>query len=266
MTDSSVLDGFTAHSFTADGKTKAVYRIGSGPAVIVIHEVPGLTPRVAAFARLVADAGFSVSCPILLGTPGKEVSKGYLLQQAAKLCVSLEFNASAAGKSSPVVAWLRELAVSEHARCGGPGVGTVGMCFSGGFALAMATEPVVIAPVMSQPSLPITLPWRKGNGAAIDCSTNEISAIKERMHADDALCVLGFRFSQDSLVPEDRFTTLRQQLGDRFHGVTFDSSSDNTDGHPANAHSVLTEHFVESAAHEVINFLQHRLKESPSTT
>jgi dienelactone hydrolase len=259
MTNTDPLDGFSRDSFTSLGKTKAIYRMGTGPAVIVIHEVPGLTPKVAAFARRVADAGFSVACPVLLGTPGKAISTGYVMQQAAKLCVSREFNFLAAGKSSPVVSWLRSFAKAEHDRCGGPGVGTVGMCFSGGFALAMATDRAVVAPVMSQPSMPVVVPWRKGNAAAIDCSSAELAIINERMREDETLCVLGYRFSHDPLVPEDRFATLRSLLGDRFLGVTFDSSTGNANSYPAKAHSVLSEHLVESAATEVIEFFQRRL-------
>jgi dienelactone hydrolase len=259
MTSLNALDGFTEDSFTALGKSKPVYRMGTGPAVIVIHEVPGLTPKVAAFARRVAEAGFSVACPVLLGTPGKPLSNGYLMQQTVKLCISKEFNVFAAQKSSPIVGWLRVLAAAEHGRCGGPGVGTVGMCFSGGFALAMTTEPAVIAPVMSQPSLPLSLPWKKSNAQFADCSPPELDTIKQRMRADDDLCVLAYRFSKDPLVPSDRFAFLRDQLGDRFHGVTFDSSVGNPDGHPLKAHSVLSEHLVESAATEVIEFFRQRL-------
>ncbi len=259
MTTTDALDGFEQSTFHADGKTKPVYRMGSGPAVIVIHEVPGLTPKVAAFARRVADAGFSVTCPVLLGTPGKRPSPKYLLGETLKLCISKEIRLFAAGGSSPVVTWLRALAVAEHQRCGGPGVGTVGMCFSGGFALAMATEPSVIAPVMSQPSLPAALPWRKSNNETVDLSPAELATIKARMSADEELCVLAYRFTNDPLVPAQRFDYLKAQLGDRFHGVSFDSSPGNPSAYPLKAHSVLSEQLVESAATEVIEFFQKRL-------
>lgn len=42
-----------------------------------------------------------------------------------------------------------------HAQSGGTGVGAIGMCFTGSFALAMAIDDVVLAPVMSQPALPV---------------------------------------------------------------------------------------------------------------
>lgn len=254
------LDGFTRSPFSHLGKTRDVFRIGSGPAVVVLHEIPGITPTVAAFARRVAEAGFTAVCPVLVGTPGLPFSKRYAARSFASVCISREFNVFVAGKTSPVVTWLRALAQAEHASNGGPGVGVVGMCFSGGFALAMAADPVVIAPVMSQPSLPIVTAWRKGNVTALDCSAGELAELKGRMDEDLELCVVGYRFSGDALVPKQRFARLEQELGDRFVGVTFDSSPGNPNGHPARAHSVLTEHLVESAAADVIALFQRRLR------
>jgi hypothetical protein len=68
------------------------------------------------------------------------------------ICIHREFNVWYTGKSSPIVEWLRALARKAHADCGGRGVGAIGMCFTGGFALAMMTESTVVAPVLSQPS------------------------------------------------------------------------------------------------------------------
>src|SRR5438309_162771 len=155
--DAPELDGFELSSFTALGSEKPVYRAGSGPAVIVVHEVPGITPLVAGFGRKVADSGLTAVLPSLFGTPGKSMTTGYAAKVVAQCCISREFTALALGKTSPITMWLRELAVAEHERCGGPGVGAVGMCMTGGFALAMMVDPVVKAPVLSQPSLPMPL-------------------------------------------------------------------------------------------------------------
>jgi dienelactone hydrolase len=133
------------------------------------------------------------------------------------------------------------------------------MCFSGGFALAMATDPSVLAPVMSQPSFPLVTPWRKGNARAIDTAAGELDRIKARLVDEPELCVLAYRFSNDRLVPKERFSRLASELGDRFVGVTFDSSPGNPSGYPAAAHSVLTEQLVESAADDVTAFFRRRL-------
>ena len=152
------LAGFERFDFTDGPLTRPVWRRGAGPAVIIIHEIPGLHPLVLRFASRVAAAGMTVFCPSLFGEPGRKVSVGYALGVMAKaICIHREFNVWATDRSSPIVDWLRALARQAHGECGGAGVGAVGMCFTGGFALAMMTEPAVVAPVLSQPSLPLPL-------------------------------------------------------------------------------------------------------------
>jgi dienelactone hydrolase len=170
------LPGFTRSAFSAGGKSKPVYRAGSGPGVIVIHEMPGITPEVAAFGRRVADAGFTAVLPSLFGTPGKKLSIPYALRTMAGGCVSREFTTFATNQTSPVTAWLRALAKQTHEACGGPGVGVVGMCFTGGFALGMMAEPAVIAPALSQPSLPF--PVGKKRTAAPGVSDADLAIVK----------------------------------------------------------------------------------------
>ena len=106
--------------------------------------------------------------------------------------------------------WLRALARFAHGACGGPGVGAVGMCFTGGFALAMMTEPSVVAPVLSQPSMPI----RGGARGSIDVSPAEMACAKRRMVEED-LTLLGLRYKSDAFVPDARFERLRAEFGDR---------------------------------------------------
>jgi dienelactone hydrolase len=239
------VDGFTEESFTALGETRAIFRRGAGPAVIVIHEVPGITPEVAQFGRDVADAGMTAVLPSLLGTPGKALSVGYGLTEAVRACVSREFTTFAMNRTSPIVAWLRELAVAEHTRCGGPGVGAVGMCLTGGFALGMMVDPVVVAPALSQPSLPF--PLGRARKAAVGLSDADFERVKERVAK--GTCVLGLRYEGDRMSPGDRFATLRQELGDNFIGVEL----------PGSKHSVLTTHRVESAVTQLLDFFRDRL-------
>jgi dienelactone hydrolase len=232
-----VLDDFTRFTFDNGRWTRPVYRLGSGPAVIVIHEMPGLHPLVVRFARDVAAEGMTVFCPSLFGEPGRPVSPGYLNAVVLKtLCVRREFNAWGGGRSSPIVDWLRALARQAHAECGGQGVGAVGMCFTGGFALAMMTEPSVVAPVLSQPSLPL---GKKG-AAALDCSPAELAVAKARMEAED-LSLLALRFESDRLAPCARFQTLERELGARaeLHVLPDASARQGTGRHP---HSVLSLH------------------------
>ena len=257
------LDGFTETMFTHDGTTRSVYRAGSGPAVIVIHEMPGITPLVADFGRRVRDAGFSVRMPSLFGEPGRPLSPGYVVKSLSQGCVAREFVSLALDRTSPAIGWLRALAADAHAECGGPGVGAVGMCFTGGFALGMMVDDIMLAPVLSQPSLPFPLsPARRH---AVGVSNADLARVKER--AQHGACLMGLRFTTDAAVPGERFDTLRRELGDAFIAIEIDSSKGNPHGIPRAAHSVLTEHFVDEPGHptrdaldRVLAFFTERLK------
>jgi dienelactone hydrolase len=228
----------------------------------VISEIPGITPNVARFARFVADAGFTAVMPHVFGDDGRAVSNGYAAGSLARACISREFTVLALGKTSPITTWLRALAAHEHGRCGGPGVGAVGMCFTGGFALAMMVDDVVLAPVLSQPSLPF--PVSKAHRRSIGVSEADTRRIQERALA--GTCVLGLRFTGDKLSPPERFEHLRELLGDAFVAVELDSSPGNPHGHRKTAHSVLTEDLddrpgtpTRAALDQVLEFFAKRL-------
>ncbi|MEQ1505736.1 MAG: dienelactone hydrolase family protein, partial [Myxococcota bacterium] len=172
------LSTFAVAPFVHDGVSHDVYRKGAGPAVVVIPEIPGLTPMVLGFADRLVALGCTAVVADLFGTPGRDpdargpVRRGlYLARVVGQVCVSREFTMFALGRSSPVVGWLRALAAAEFARCGGPGVGVVGMCLTGGFALAMAVDAHVIAPVLSQPSMPVG--FTASRRASIDCAPQD---------------------------------------------------------------------------------------------
>jgi Dienelactone hydrolase family len=217
---SEVLEGWHRSPFAAAGLTHDVWRRGAGPGVVVIHEVPGITPAVARFANEVVEAGFTVAMPSLVGHPGKAVTVGYGLRSMAKVCVAREFAAWATGRTAPVIPWLRALAGHLHDTAGGPGVGAIGMCFSGGFALGMMIDDRMLAPVLSQPSLPVALGKRRG--ANLHLSDDDLARVIER--AGEGCQVLGLRFTGDGLVGT-RFDTLRSVLGDAFVAVEIPSSA-----------------------------------------
>jgi dienelactone hydrolase len=249
MADDDLHD-FERTTFTADGKTRDVFRRGSGPAVIVIAEMPGITPKVLGFARRVSDIGLTAVVPHLYGRPGYDPlghgrarAGAYMLSSIVPACVSREFTVMATGKTSPVVSWLRALAAAEHERCGGPGVGAVGMCFTGGFALAMAVDDRMLAPVLSQPSLPMGIGSKHKH--TIDISRADLDIVKQRCAAE-GLQVIGLRFKGDSFVPAERFEFLRKELGDAFVAVELDDDAANPDA-VMKPHSVLTEHLIDEA-------------------
>ncbi len=239
------LDDFQLVESTPSGRAMPVYRRGTGPAVLVVSEIPGITPEVADFARRVAGAGFTVAMPVLFGVAGKPMTNRYALSSMARACVSSEFVCLAKAKRSPVTDRLIELAKELHAECGGPGVGVVGMCLTGGFALAMMIDPVVVAPVLSQPSLP--LPLGRARRRDLGISDDELRVVKERVAG--GCPVLGLRFSEDPVAPAERFARLRDELGDGFVGVEIDSSKGNRHGFGRMAHSVLTLEYRDEPGH-----------------
>jgi len=181
-----------------------------------------------------------------------------------QVCISKEFTTLALGKTSPVITWLRALARDLHAQAGGPGVGAVGMCFSGGFALAMAIDDEMLAPVLSQPSMPF--PLGKARSGALGLSDADLARVKERVASND-LCVLGLRFSKDRAVPDARWARYKTELGDNFIAVEIDSSPGNPHGIKKTAHSVLTEELVDEPGHptkdaldRVLAFFRERLQ------
>lgn len=242
------LDSWQTGTFTFDGMERPTFRKGLGPGVVVIHEVPGITPKVLAFAEDVVAAGFTVVMPSLFGVPGKPYSPGYVLSSITKACVAEEFTAFALDRSSKIHGWLRALAAELHADCGGPGVGAVGMCFTGGVALGMMIGADTIAPVLSQPSLP--LPVLPGRSAALNLSPEDLAAVKAKVKA--GCPVMGLRYVGDPAVGT-RFDTLRRELGDGFIAVELPRTK-------MDQHSVLTEHRDEGAVKQVIQFFRRRLQ------
>src|ERR1700722_19167642 len=258
------LDAFERFDFTdpAARWTRPVYRRGTGPGGIVIHEMPGLLPLVLRFASRVAAAGMTVFCPHLFGEAGREIrplnSLGTMLKG---ICIRREFSVWASDRSSPIIDWLRALARKAHAECGGRGVGAVGMCFTGGFALAMMTEPSVVAPVLSQPSLPLTF-GSKTRAAGMNVSPEEVACAKRRFKDED-LSMIGLRFFGDSFVPDARFDTYKRTFGDRFEAIELDPKD--AEPGPMPPHSVLTVNLqdrpgtpTKRAEERVIEFFRQR--------
>ena len=242
------IPGWDHSVFTHDGVTHATYRQGSGPAVVVVHEIPGITPKVLEFAERVVAQGFTVVMPLLVGEVGRKPSGSYIASSMSKICISREFTTMAMHKTSPIISWLRALARQMHSEVGGVGVGAVGMCFSGGFALGMMVDDIMVAPVLSQPSMPFAV--GSNRSADLNLSPSDEARIVERAQA--GCQVLGLRFTGDKLVGT-RFDSLRELLGDAFVAVEFESTTKQD-------HSVLTEQIQEEGVVRVLEFLKLKLQ------
>jgi dienelactone hydrolase len=240
----SRLPGWDESTFTYDGKTLPTFRQGTGPGVVLIHEIPTITPKVERFAQDVVDSGFTVVMPLLFGTPGQPMGLVNETTAVARVCISSEFHNLALNKTSPITGWLKALAADLHDELGGPGVGALGMCFAGGFALAMMVDGHVAAPVLSQPSMPFAVSPARSRD--LNLSPADLEAVKQRVA--DGCPVLGLRYKGDPMVGR-RFDTLRAELGEGFIAVEL----------PGRSHSVLTEHRDEDAVQTVLAFFHGQL-------
>lgn len=256
------LPGFDSFEFESNGMKKPVYRrgLGDGPGVIVMHELPGMVPECVALAEAIASAGYAVYMPLFFGKPGQ---KAAVVRSTLKLCVMRESALWRGGTKSPITDWLRGLARRVRDETGGGRVGAIGMCLTGGFALAMLLEDGVDAPVLAEPSLPFVVPLVSGAATRADLglSPEEWAGAKRRVERD-GVPVLGFRFEGDSICPKERFEALRREFGDQFRGHEI----------AGNLHSVLTSDFRRMSAPDqdmvwtrLISFLNERLKEGQGT-
>lgn len=241
------LPGFDAFEFADGDITHPVYVRGSGPGVLLMHELPGMVPACVDFATVIAARGFTVFIPLLFGEAGAKPATATLF---ARVCVSREFKCFAQHESSPVTQWLRALCVKAiRPRCPGPGIGAIGMCFTGGFVLSLFVDDLMLAPVISQPGLPfgVTAAAHAALGVS-DAHLAEASASR--------VPILGLRFKEDSICRAERFDALRHRFGDRFEAHEL----------PGKKHSVLTIDFVNEPEHptfkareRVMAFLRERL-------
>ncbi|MBD8870584.1 dienelactone hydrolase family protein [Nocardioides donggukensis] len=240
----SPLDSWTRATHTADGISHDTYRKGTGPGVIVIHEIPGMTAEVIAFGEEVVAAGYTVVMPHLFGEAGGAMSLGAVAKVFPRLCVNKEFTKIALNETTPIATWLRTLAAGLHDELGGPGVGALGMCFTGGYALAMMVDSSVAAPVLCQPSTP--LPLGRQRAADVNLSPEDLAIVRRRAAAGCA--VLGLRYRDDKATGT-RFETLREELGEQFLSVEFGGKG----------HSVVTEHRQQEAVDRILAFFDERL-------
>lgn len=242
------LDTWTAgqHTASVNGEptTYPTYRKGNGPGVVVVHEMPGLTDGVIAFAEELVDAGYTVVLPHLFGPKERPFSVPDVLRSFPKICLSREFTTLATGVTAPVAGWLRSLAARLHDELGGPGVGALGMCFTGGFALAMMVDHATVAPVLCQPSAPFAIGGRRS--ADVNLSPEDLAAVRTR--AAGGCSVLGLRYRGDSATGT-RFATLTRELGEHFIQVELDGKG----------HSTVTEQRQQVAVDAVLAFFAERL-------
>ncbi len=272
------MEDFSTFYFPENSSSKRlVYKKGSGAAVILMHELPGMIPECVDLARRLAE-NFTVYMPLLFGEPDKPFSVPRMLQYTAQICISQEFYCLAKNESSPIIDWLKALCRHAKLESGAKGVGVIGMCLTGGFVLSLMADDSVIAPVTSQPSLPFGI--TPAHKAALGVSPEELKLAKER--ANNGVPVLALRFSEDKISPPEKFKRLREEFGEETdviedsrelcwkRGTALETMEINSKpGNPYNipqiSHAVLTlgyreqDHPANRVYRRVVEFLQEQL-------
>jgi dienelactone hydrolase len=209
-------NGFQEIPFSRDGIDHRVFFTGDGPPILVLHELPGLSPSAARFGRRLAAEGFRVYMPLLFGEQGQDDWK----KAQKELCVSREFANLAAGVSAPIVDWLRALVNEISARHGQSSVGAIGMCLTGAFAIPLILERCVVAPVAAQPGVPFSALFRAigvGNGewaSQMNISDADLSSAAARAERDQ-ITLMAVRFEKDRICPKERLDRLQSAFGAR---------------------------------------------------
>ena len=246
---------FTSFRATYLEKSKTIYQQGTGPDVVILPESPGLHQAVFELGRRIAQAGFRVHLISFFDYGGKPFQYRAALRCVLKSCIRREFAMFSAHRSSPLTDWVRAFCSDLHRETGN-GIGLIGMCLTGNFALGLLAEPWMLAPVLAQPSLPIGQP--KGLHVSPE--------ILQKAKRNPDLQVLGLRFSGDIMCPKQRFGSLRKTFPTQFNAIEIDSSIGNPHGISPIAHSVLTKDFVDKAGHptslaleKTLRFLTERL-------
>ncbi|WP_062313992.1 dienelactone hydrolase family protein [Demequina rhizosphaerae] len=232
-------EGWLRSTAWIDGRERVFYVVGDrdGPGVVLLHEFPGIMRGLVDFAnRLAAD--FRVVVPSIFGVDGAPTASGSL----AQLCVNREMHAIARDGVSRTVPWLRDLA-GEHAGADGGPYGVVGLCLTGSFALALATDPRVAAAVVGEPAVPPFPP------TALGLSDEDREALVDR----SGLRVQGYRYRRDCMSPPAKLRSAQRLLGEGRMAVF------ELDDHGERLHSTLTEHADPDAVDRVVAFLRERL-------
>ena len=222
---------FSAETISGYKIEHDVYTRGSGPVIVIIQELPGIGQSTLRLADKFIEAGFQVVMPHLFGPIGKTK---VLANLARVFCLRKEFSLFSKNQSSPIVDWLKALCRSIRTEQNINGVGVIGMCLTGNFAISLMADDSVLAAVSSQPAMPFNDP------AALHMSEKDIAEIKSNI--DRNRPIKAYRFEHDWMSKKAKFDALNQALNldkERIQMTTL----------RGNKHSVFTIDFVDQEGH-----------------
>jgi dienelactone hydrolase len=246
------MPGYEAFQFSEGGNEKTVFTRGSGPGILLMHELPGMVEECVRLGDYLASRGYAVFLPLLFGKPNVRESRLRTAAHIGEICVRREILLLAADSDSPITTWLRALAREVRRRCPeGRGIGAIGMCLTGGFVVNLMLEDAVLAPVACQPSLPFTKLGAPRE--AVGVSPDTLRAAVARSKEVPLLC---YRFSGDKISRREIFARLEREFGTAFEGHEL----------PGDDHAVLTIDFVDNPSHptykareRILRFFAERL-------
>jgi dienelactone hydrolase len=225
-----------------------VYARGDGPVVVIVQELPGIGRAALHLADRFVERGFRVVMPHLFGPLGRVSMVGNLVRV---FCLRREFTVFRAGGTSPVVTWLRALCRAVRDERGVPGVGVIGMCLTGNFAMSLMADDSVLGGVASQPSVPLVRP------GALHMSAQDVVDIRARL--DEVGPMMALRFDGDRLCGPARFAAIDAAFNDDAERVRLRTLR-------GRGHSVLTLDLVDEEGHpthealqEVLAYFEERL-------
>ncbi|MCP4005768.1 MAG: dienelactone hydrolase [bacterium] len=247
-----MLDGYEKSEFAApiasgDMVHHDVYTRGSGPVVVIVQELPGIGPETLSLADRFIESGFRVALPHLFGPLGKVSLVGNMLRV---FCIRREFHLFQNNATSPIVDWLKALCRKLRTDYTVSGVGVIGMCLTGNFAISLMADDSVLASVASQPSLPLM------NKHALHMSEAEVDQVRTRL--DEHGPMLAYRFEGDVLCKADKFDAIDSAFNDDIERVRLTTL-------PGKGHSVFTLDFADAgeptrvALEEVLAYFRDKL-------
>lgn len=228
-----MLEGFEKFQFSSDaidGRPAEfdVYTSGEGPVIIVIQELPGISQETLQLAKRLNKSGFRVVMPHLFGPLGKFSLAGNLVRV---FCMRREFSLFAKNKSSPIVLWLKALCAHACEKYDVAGVGVIGMCLTGNFAISLMADKNVLASVAAQPSMPLF------SQKSLHMSGDDVVDIKARL--DEHGPMLSFRFSGDKICTAEKFDALDKAFNDDGERIRLRTIK-------GDQHAILTAHFSDA--------------------
>jgi dienelactone hydrolase len=241
---------FTAACSNGTSISHDVYRIGSGAPVVIIQELPGIGPETMRLADEFVAHGFEVVLPHLFGPLEKISTAGNLVRV---FCMRKEFHLFENNRASPIVDWLKALCRDVKSEGQHRGVGVIGMCLTGNFAISLMGDESVLAAVSSQPSMPLM------KASELHMSADEINAVRKRIDATAPMHA--YRFEGDPMCTAVKYRAIDKAFN--HDGVTRVV----THTLPGKGHSVITLDFVDEQGHptrqaldEILSYFSTQLR------